>query len=87
MPKIEISCLQSNASSSFLQTCINFVEQQLKFSHFEGSVIPQVIFCQTQFGFLSGILQQKKQCFSFYGPLTLTSFKKKNPEENNFQII
>ena len=45
MPKIEISCLQSNASSSFLQTCINFVEQQLKFSHFEGSVIPQVIFC------------------------------------------
>ena len=29
-------CLQSNASGSFLQTCINFVEQPLKFSHFEG---------------------------------------------------
>ena len=26
--------------ASFLQTCINFVEQQLKFSHFEGSIIP-----------------------------------------------
>ena len=24
----------------FLQTCINFVEQGLKFSHFEGSIIP-----------------------------------------------
>ena len=24
----------------FLQTCINFVEQRLKFSHFEGSIIP-----------------------------------------------
>ena len=32
-------CPQSNASGSFLQTCINFVEQQLKFSHFEGSII------------------------------------------------
>ena len=27
-------------SGSFLQTCINFVEQRLKFSHFEGSIIP-----------------------------------------------
>ena len=26
---------------SFLQKCINFVEQRLKFSHFEGSIIPQ----------------------------------------------
>ena len=33
-------CLQSNASGSFLQTCINFVEQRLNFSHFEGSMIP-----------------------------------------------
>ena len=34
-------CLQSNASGSFLQTCINFAEQRLKFSHFEGgSIIP-----------------------------------------------
>ena len=33
-------CLQSNASGSFLQKCINFVEQRLKFSHFEGSIIP-----------------------------------------------
>ena len=33
-------CLQSNASGSFLQTCINFVEQLLKFSHFEGGIIP-----------------------------------------------
>ena len=24
----------------FLQTCINFVEQRLKFPHFEGSIIP-----------------------------------------------
>ena len=24
----------------FLQTCINFVKQRLKFSHFEGSIIP-----------------------------------------------
>ena len=32
--------LQSNASGSFLQTCINFVEQRLKFSHIEGSIIP-----------------------------------------------
>ena len=31
-------CLQSNASGSFFQKCINFVEQQLKFSHFEGKV-------------------------------------------------
>ena len=30
----------ANASGSFLQTCINFVEQRLKFSHFEGKVIP-----------------------------------------------
>ena len=30
-------CQQSNASDRFLQTCINFVEQQIKFSHFEGS--------------------------------------------------
>ena len=33
-------CLQSNARGRFLQTCINFVEQRLKFSHFEGSMIP-----------------------------------------------
>ena len=33
-------CLQSNASGMFWQTCINFVEQRLKFSHFEGSIIP-----------------------------------------------
>ena len=34
-------CLQSNASGSFLQKIINFVEQRLKFSHFEGSITPQ----------------------------------------------
>ena len=28
-------CLQSNEIDSFLQTCINFAEQQLKFSHFK----------------------------------------------------
>ena len=33
-------CLKSNASGSFLQKCINFVEQRLKFSNFEGSLIP-----------------------------------------------
>ena len=31
---------ESNASGSFLQNCINFVEQQLKFFHFEVSTIP-----------------------------------------------
>ena len=36
-------CLQSNASGNFLQKCINFVEQRLKFSHFKGSIIPQSI--------------------------------------------
>ena len=33
-------CLQSNASERSLQKCINFVEQRLKLSHFEGSIIP-----------------------------------------------
>ena len=33
-------CLEFNASDSFLETCINFVEQRLKFSHFEGRIIP-----------------------------------------------
>ena len=33
-------CLQSNAKGSFLQKCINSVEQRLKFSHCEGSIIP-----------------------------------------------
>ena len=33
-------CPQSSASGSFLQRCINFVEQRLTFSHFEGSLIP-----------------------------------------------
>ena len=42
-------CLQSNASDIFLQKCVNFVEQRLKFegrifdsnlTHFEGSIIP-----------------------------------------------
>ena len=32
--------LQSNGSSSFLRKCINFVERRLKFSHFEGRIIP-----------------------------------------------
>ena len=32
-------CPQSSASSSSPQKCINFVEQ-LRFSHFEGSIIP-----------------------------------------------
>ena len=33
-------CLQSSRSGSFLQKCINFVEQQLKFSDSEGNTIP-----------------------------------------------
>ena len=33
-------CLQSNESGSFLQKCINFVEQRFTFSRFEGSIIP-----------------------------------------------
>ena len=32
-------CLQSNASSNFLQKGINLVEQQLKFSNFDGNMI------------------------------------------------
>ena len=49
MPKIQkyvyylftnVLCLQSNASGSFLQPCVNSVEQWLKFSHFQGSIIP-----------------------------------------------
>ena len=32
-------CLQSNASGSFFQKCVNFVEPRFKVSHFEG-VIP-----------------------------------------------
>ena len=40
IPRVYLLCLQSNASGSFLQKCINFLEQQLKFSHFEGSIIP-----------------------------------------------
>ena len=52
MPKIEkicilntyreyLVCLQTNPSGSFLQTYINFVEQRLKSSHYEGSIIPE----------------------------------------------
>ena len=33
-------CPKSNGSGSFFQKCINFVEQRLKFSHFEGSIKP-----------------------------------------------
>ena len=33
-------CVESNTNGSFLQTYINVVEQLLKFSHFEGSMIP-----------------------------------------------
>ena len=51
MPKIEnkyllniyreyFFCQQFNAGSSFWQTGINFVEKRLKFSHFEGGIIP-----------------------------------------------
>ena len=51
MPRIEkicilyiyreyLLCLQSNASGILLHKCINFAEQQLIFSHFEGSMIP-----------------------------------------------
>ena len=36
---VYLLCLQSNASGSFLQKSINFVEQQLKFFRFEGSII------------------------------------------------
>ena len=33
-------CSACNASRSFLQKCINFVEELLKLSPFEGSIIP-----------------------------------------------
>ena len=32
--------LQSITSGNFLQKCINFVEGRVKFSHFEGNIIP-----------------------------------------------
>ena len=32
--------LQCSASGSFLQKCINFVEQRLEYSLFKGSIIP-----------------------------------------------
>ena len=35
-----LNCLQSNASDSFLQTYIDFLEQRLKISHSEGSIMP-----------------------------------------------
>ena len=55
MPRIEeidilyiyreyLLCLQSNASESFLQQCINFVEQRLEFCHYEESIIPEYRF-------------------------------------------
>ena len=34
-------CLQFSASGSFLQKCIKFADQRLKFSHFEGGIILQ----------------------------------------------
>ena len=51
MPKVEkicilyiyreyLLCLQSNASDSLLEECINSVEQRLKFSNSEGTIIP-----------------------------------------------
>ena len=47
-------CLQSNASGRFFANIINFVEQQLKFSHFKGRIytlkqklyIYIIIFCK-----------------------------------------
>ena len=33
-------CLQSNTNTTFLQICIDFEEQRLKFSHSESSIIP-----------------------------------------------
>ena len=33
------SACNKNANGSFLQTCIDFVEQGLKLSHFESSII------------------------------------------------
>ena len=47
---------QPNASGSTLQTCINFVEQRLKFFHFEGSIIP---FSALEIG-LEELLSQKR---------------------------
>ena len=38
--KKRLICLKTSASDGFLQKCIDFVEQRLKFSHFEGSIIP-----------------------------------------------
>ena len=42
-------CLQPNANGSFFQKCINFVEQQLKFCHFYGSITPLLIAFNTTF--------------------------------------
>ena len=52
-------CLQSNASGSFLQKCIDFVQQWQKCFHFESSIIPEtwggeaVIFARVKFKFKS----------------------------------
>ena len=43
--------MKSSASGSFLQTCINFVEERLKFSHFEGSIITLVTSISISEGF------------------------------------
>ena len=42
-------CLQSNASGSFLQKCINFVEQRLEFSHFEATTIHKIFEINSSF--------------------------------------
>ena len=48
--------LQSYANGRFLQRCINFVEQRLKLSHFEGSIVPSAGI------FLNGVFSQATKC-------------------------
>ena len=47
--------LHPNTSGSILQTCINFVEQKLKFYHCKGSIIPK----QTRIRQISCFWEQK----------------------------
>ena len=44
-------CLQSNTNGSFLQKCINFVEQQLKFAHLKGN--KYLIYVKTELKFIN----------------------------------
>ena len=79
--------LQSNASGSFFfQKCINFVEQRLKFSHFEGnfegSIIPLKSYYKNLINLESSFLRRVREIpLTWFLPVsvlkkTSTSIKK-----------